>query len=77
MEGDRGDGDDVGGDILSHHAIAAGDAILQFALVIDQRHPEAIDFDLAHVIDDILMEDFADFAVKVTHVVFVIGVTQR
>ena len=77
MEGDRRDGDDVLGHVLPHHPIPTGDAVLELAFVVDQAHPKPIDLDFAHVIDDVFVEGFPDFAVEIAHLIFVVDVAQR
>ena len=72
----RMDRDDVRGHIFAGHAIAAGDGILELAILVDERHPKPVDFDFAHVSDFVDVKDVSDLPVKVPHLVFVIDVTQ-
>ena len=62
--GDRLDGGDVGGDVLPHPPVAAGGRLHETAVLVEQRDGDAVDLQLAHVVDRVVVRSGTEAALQ-------------
>ncbi len=73
-EGDGADGADVGGDVVSSGAVAAGKGVDELTVFVAEGDGDAVNFGLDDIIDGGLGEELAGALVKVEELLFGVGV---